>query len=99
MPGAAAVVRLEDPPVAIAPGAVFPRALTRLAKARVHDVGVFGIELEVGCAGVLVFVENLQEAASAIGRSENAALLVRPVRMTEHGDEQPVGIPRIHDDV
>ena len=35
----------------------------------------------------------------AVGRSKDAALLVRAVRMPEHGDEQPVRVARVDDDL
>ena len=44
-------------------------------------------------------VENFLERASAVGRTENAALLVRAVRMAENRDEEPVWIGRVDDDL
>src|SRR5436189_84819 len=75
------------------------RSLPLLPQARVDDVRVARIEFEVGRTGVLVFREHLLKRSPAVGRSVDAALVVRPVRLPEHRDEQAVGVARIDDDV
>ena len=98
-PGRAAVGRFEDAAVGAVPGAVLPRTLTRLPQTRVDDVGIPRIELEVRRAGVLVLVEHFLKRSSAVDRSEDAALFVRPVRMAQHRNEQAIGVARVDDDV
>ena len=90
LPGRAAVDRLEDAAVGAAPRAVLPRSLALLPHRRVDDVGVGGIDVDVLAAGVLVLEQHALERAAAVGRAEDAALLVRTVGMAERRHEQPV---------
>ena len=47
----------------------------------------------------VVLRQHLLKRAAAVGRSIDAALVVRTVGMAEHGDEQPIGVARVDDDV
>ena len=98
-PRAAAVRRLEHGTVRAGEHAVLPRALAGLPQHGVDVVGVLRIEHDVGAAGVLVLVEHLLERARPVGRSEDPAFFVRPVRMSEHRHEQPIRIFRIDRDL
>jgi hypothetical protein len=99
LPRIAAVGRLEDAAARAAPGAVLPRPLPRFPHRCVHDVRVGRIDVHVLAAGVLVLVEHLLERLAAVGRAENAAFFVRPVRMAQHGHEESIGILRIDFDL
>ncbi len=57
--------------------------------------GLDGIDVDVLAAGVHVLEEHALEGAAAVGRPEDAALLVRTVRMAERGDEQAVRVLRV----
>src|SRR5579875_743559 len=92
LPGVAAVSGFEQAASGAAPGAVLPRTLTRLPKSGVDDVGVVGIDLHIGAAHVRPFIEHFLKRLAAIGRTENTALFIGPVRVPEHGDKKPVGI-------
>ena len=95
LPRRAAVGGLEDPAVRALPRAVLPRTLPLLPHRRVDDVRVRGIDVDVLAAGVLVLEQHALEGAAAVGRAKDAALLIRPVRMAERRDEQPVRVPRV----
>ena len=92
-------VDLKMPPPVPRHTRVLPRPLPLLPQRRVDDVRVRRIDVDVVAAGVLVLVQDLLERLAAVGRAEDAALLVRAVRMAEHRDEQPVRIARIDGDL
>jgi hypothetical protein len=70
----------------------------RLPCGRVEDVRVQRIERDVVRAGALAAEQHVLPVAAAVLRPEDAALRVRPPRVTERGDEDDVGAPRMHDD-
>ena len=82
MPGFAAVGGFEE-----AAGVAFERAAGGPGRAArrphvcVESLRIFGIEGEVGGAGVLIFVENFLPGFAAVGGTEDAALGVGAVRM------------------
>ena len=88
-------VDLKMPPLVPLPGAVLPRPLPLLPQRRVDDVGVGRIDVDVLAAGVLVLEQHVLERLAAVGRAEDAALLVRAVGMAERGDEQAIRVLRI----
>ena len=99
LPGRAAVGGLEDAAAGARPHGVLPRSLPLFPHRRVDDVGVRRIDVDVVAAGVLVLREHLLERPAAVGRAEDAALLVRTVGMAERRDEQPIRVARIDGDV
>jgi hypothetical protein len=56
------------------------------------------IENDIDRACVFVFVKNLRPGLAAVGRAEDAALRVRPVGVSDCGDEDDVGIIGIDDE-
>ena len=70
----------------------FPKGLLLLPQRRVDRAGIARINAHVIAARVFVFVQHAVECASAVRRPINAALGVRPVRVAECGDEEPIGI-------
>jgi hypothetical protein len=98
-PGRAAVAGLVEP--AARPGelAVLPRRLPRLPQRGVDDRRILRIDDHVRAAGVRVLVEHALEGLAPVERAEDAALLVGPVRMPEHGDEEPLRIARVDGDL
>src|ERR1700739_3505207 len=75
--------------------AVFPRALTNFPHGGIDGIGIRGINLDVGAAGVVVLGNNFLPALSAVGGAIDAALLAGSVRMAEDGGEDFVGIARV----
>src|SRR5260370_22245151 len=55
-------------------------------------------ERHIDCCGVFIAKEDFLPALPSIYRTEDAALLVRPVGMTQCSDENFVCIPRVHYD-
>src|SRR5438094_717923 len=98
MPGRAAVCRLEDATIRAPERSTLDEALLLLPERRVDSVRIARIELHVVGAGVFVLVENFLKRAAAVCRPKDAALLVRPVRMAEGGDEEPAGVARVDGD-
>ena len=99
-PRGAAVGGLEEAAARAAESRRSPTAPAAPPTATAYTTSGFdGIEQHVDAAGVLVLVEHLLERLAAVGRAEDAALVVRPVGMAEHGDEQPVGVPRVDHDL
>ena len=98
-PGAAAVGRFVEAAAGSFEVAVLPRPLARFPQRREDRAWIRRVEQHVGRAGVGVAVEHLLESRPAVDRAEHAALLVRPVRVAEHGDEQPVGVAGIDGDL
>src|SRR6185436_1766462 len=97
LPRGAAVGRLEDAAVGALPGAVLPWPLPLLPHRRVDDVGVRRIDVDILAAGVDVLEQHALEALAAVGRSKDAALFIGAVGMAERGDEDPVRVARIDD--
>ena len=94
-PGRAAVSRLVHAVAGAAEPLTLDEALLLLPQGRIDDVRIGGIDADVVAARVFVFGENLLERAAAIGRSENPSLRIRPVGMSERGDEKPIGVARV----
>src|SRR6185503_463532 len=99
LPRRAAVGRFEQSAAWAGEDTVLPWPLARLPHHRVDVNGVRRIEHDVDAAGVGILIENLLERASAVGGAEDAALLVRSVRMAQDRDEQTIGILRIDGDL
>jgi pyridoxal biosynthesis lyase PdxS len=57
------------------------------------------IDLDLRCSGELVDKENVLEGLAAIRRSIEAALLIRPIGMSGHGNEDAVRIMRVNGDL
>src|SRR5258708_8793319 len=74
---------------------VLTRALARLPHRGVHYVGIGRINRNVGGAGVFIFVNNSLPGLAAIGRTEQASLLIGAVGMTENCGKDSIGIARI----
>ena len=98
-PGGATIVRLEDAGATTAKVRVLPGCLPRFPQHGVHNVRVLGVEREIRGAGVGPLVEHLLERSSPVARSEDATLLVCPVRVSEHRHPQPVRLFRVNDDL
>src|ERR1700730_3369884 len=69
-----------------------PRLPARLPKGREDNVRIVRIENNVDAAGVLILTQYFGPRLSAISRSKNSTLRIRPKRMTESGDQNNVGI-------
>ena len=91
-PGRATVDRFVEAAARAAKRAAFDEALLLLPERGVDDGGIARVDLHVVGAGVLVLVENFLKTAAAVGRSKDAALLVRSVGMAEDGNEEPVRV-------
>src|SRR5438132_11538260 len=79
-PRVAAVVGAEE----TRPGAArdeLPRTPDGLPERRVDDARVFGIDRQIGRAGLVAAIEDLLPRPAAVARSEDATLRVRAVRM------------------
>ena len=98
VPGGAAIGGFEKAAVGSGECAVLPRSLLRLPEHGVDGLGIARVEGEVHGAGALVLVEYLLPGLAAIGGAEHAALGVGTVGVAEHGDEEAVGIARVHED-
>src|SRR5205085_11290316 len=92
LPRPAAVDRFENAAVRPIPGTVFPRTFPRFPERRVNDLRIGRIDLHVGSAGIFILAERFLERLPAVSRKINAALFVRPVRMTCDSDKQPIRI-------
>jgi hypothetical protein len=97
-PGRPAVGRLEDPHAGVAESLALDEALLLGPQRRIEDIRVARVEQDFVGAGVVVLEQHLLEGASAVGGSKHTALGVGPVRVTEDGDEEPVGVARIDGD-
>src|SRR5437870_11671289 len=75
-----------------------PGRLTRGPQHGEYRLRIRRVEDDVHAADILVLVEHLLPRRPAVGRAEHAALLVRAVRMPEHGDEHAVRVARIDQD-
>ena len=96
LPCTAAIGGFEKAASSAAPFSVLPRPLPRRPQNRVDDLRITRIEFQIHRAGVLIFIENLLPAFAAIGRSEHSALNIRTIGMPQHGNEDPIGIARVH---
>src|SRR5579871_2529131 len=97
VPGGAAVGGLEQAAARALPGAVLPRALPRRPEHGVDRFRGGRVEGQGDGAGVLVLVQHLLPGRAAVGRAEDAALGVGAVGVAEDGDEEAVGVARVHD--
>ena len=96
MPGAAAIGGFEKSAAgAVEFVVVFPRAFAGLPHRGVDDVGIRGIDLDVGAAGVFVLGDNSLPGLTAVGRAIDSALFAGSVRMAEHGGENAIRVARI----
>src|SRR5688500_3693792 len=67
-----------------------------LPKRCVEHARIVGIDGEVDGSGLCIAEVNLAPVLSAIGRTEDAALIVRSIRMPERGDVYDVRIARVY---
>ena len=74
----------------------FPRRDASSPEHGIDCLRARGVELQVGRAGVFVLIQNLLESLAAIGRTKNAALGVRAVRMPHGSDKKAVRIFRVN---
>src|SRR6266852_3687224 len=75
-----------------------PRWPSRLPQRGKNRFRIPRLERDVDPAGVFVVKQNFLPALSPVFRTKHTALQVRPVSMTQRRDENPVRIPRVHDD-
>src|SRR5580698_1319809 len=100
MPGLAAVGGFEKAAVvAFERGAGGPGWAARRPQICVDDLRIFGIEGQVGGAGVVVFVKNFLPGCAAVGRTEDTAFGIGAVGMAEDGYENAIGILRVYQDI
>src|SRR5476649_295491 len=95
LPGHAAVGRLEQAAPGTGEVAVLPRPLPRLPQDGVDGLRIRRVEGHVDRTGILIAIEHFLKRHTAVGGAKDAALLVRSVRMSEHCDEEAIGIGRI----
>ena len=94
LPGVSPVAR--DPQRASRPAARHrPGRPARLPEAGEHDVGIRGVDRDVGGAGVRVNRHDLRPGLAAVLRAIDAALGIRAERLAEHRREGDIRIPRI----
>src|SRR6185369_7910435 len=67
------------------------RAAARVGRG-VEDVGAFGIDGDIGDAGVFVDGQRLGPVSASVGALVDATLFVRPPEIAERGDVHDVGI-------
>ena len=100
MPRAAAVDRLVEPAAGPVRGRIgVPWRPPSLPQRGINDVGIARLEREVDRPSVGVLEKRLGPGLAAISRAEDAALLVRPVRMAQSGYEYDVRVARIDEDL
>src|SRR6266849_9834337 len=75
-----------------------PRRPSRLPQRDKNRFRISRFECQIDRAGVFVVKENFLPALSTIFRTEDAALLVRPVSMTQRRHKNLIRIARVHDD-
>ena len=97
-PGAAAVRGLVNARAGAA-GQQRPDAAPPLVGGRVHDVGVDGVELDVGHAGVSVDGQDGLPAVAAIFRPVEPALTAGRPERAFGGDEHRVPVARVDQDL
>ena len=96
-PGAAPVVGLVEPAPRSVGGRVdVPRRPSRLPQGGVDGVGVAGLELQVDGARVGVLEQHARPAGAPVGGAEHSALRVGSVGVAQGGDEQHLGVARVH---
>ena len=96
MPGAAAVGGLEQSaPRAIYFVVIFPWALARFPHRSVNHVGIGGIDLNIGAAGVFVLRNDLLPVLPTVGGAIDSSLLAWSVGMAEHRSEDFIRVARI----
>ncbi len=96
-PGLAAVNRLED--AAFRRGAAaddVPALAEAFVHGRVKDVRVLPIDFDVAAARFVVDEQRLLPRLAAIGRLEDAALVVRTKRRSQRREPHRIGVHRVH---
>ncbi len=73
-----------------------PRRLASGPHHREHRLRIGRVDCHIDSASVLIRVQHALKIPAAICRAIDPALLVGPVRMSQHGHEQAVGVSRIH---
>jgi hypothetical protein len=76
-----------------------PGRAARLPERREDDLRVLRIEGEVYGAGVVVLAQDFLPGLPAVSRAEDSALGIGAVAVSESGDEDEVGVLRIHEDL
>src|SRR5689334_16300380 len=76
-----------------------PRRASGLPHCREDDVRISGLKCDVDRSGIGILVECLGPGFSAIGRAEDAALLIWTIRVPESRDEHYVRIGRMDEDL
>src|SRR5579872_380305 len=88
LPGVATIRRFEKTTAgSLKLIVVFPGTFAHFPQRCVEHIGIRRIHLDIGAASILVFVKDFLPSAAAVGRSEDATLVVRPVRMPEYRSE------------
>ena len=87
-----AVARREDERLA---AANLPRRNPRRPEIGINDLWIRRIEDQISRAGVFVLVENLLPTQPAVGRTKNAALRIRAIRMSDGRDKNAIRVARI----
>ena len=95
-PRLAAINRFENAAAAAVEHAIFPRSFTRFPKPSVNNCRIARIDLYIARADVLIPVQHLFKCFAAINGTINAALFVRPIRMTGYGHKDAIRIFWIH---
>src|SRR5439155_16491383 len=75
-----------------------PRPAAEAVHARIHDVGIRGIDVEIRAAGEGVLVQHFLPRLATVDGLEDAALLVRPPFVSQRADVRDVRVARVHDD-
>src|SRR5262249_32601548 len=97
-PSAAAVGGFVEPAACSLPFAVLPGSLPRRPEHAVDGLRIGWIERQRHGPRILILVKHFFPRLTAVGGTEDAALLVRTVRMSEHGHEHAIRILRINKD-
>src|SRR5215469_11486049 len=76
-----------------------PRSPPCLPQRRKNDIRIVRIKRDVDPTRVFVLIKNLLPSLAAIGRAENSALRIRPIRMPQRRDKHDVWIRRMDNDL
>src|SRR6266700_7352173 len=97
MPGAAAIGGLQkSAAVAVELVVVLPRAFANFPHRRVHNVGIRGINHDIGTAGIFILGNHSLPGFGAIGRAIDSPFFAGSVGMAEDGGKYTVGITGIN---
>src|SRR6266513_2956006 len=100
MPGGAAVGRLVDSTTGAVGGRVRePRRAARIPESGVHHTRIGRVDDDLDRTDVLVLIEDLLPGATAVARTEHAAVRVRRIEVADCRDEDNVGVLGIYGDL